>query len=58
MSKIKMLHYILAIVFGVFMFIYGGIDDSPGGQLIGLLAVIIGMFGIIKRKRKTTEPKN
>ena len=48
-----MLYYILAILFGMFLFIYGGIDDSPGGQLMGLIIVIIGIVGVIKRKRKT-----
>ena len=52
MNKIKMLYYILAILFGMFLFIYGGIDDSPGGQLMGLIIVIIGIVGLIKRKTK------
>jgi hypothetical protein len=34
------------------MFVYGGIDDSPGGQLLGIIAVIIGIVGIIKSKKK------
>jgi hypothetical protein len=42
---------------GVFIFVYGEFDDSPGGQLIGLLAVIIGIVCIIKRKKKTSELK-
>jgi len=37
------------------MFIYGEFDDSPGGQLIGLLAVIIGIVGIVKSKKKTSN---
>lgn len=53
---IKILCFIIAILFGVFMFVYGEIDDSPGGQLMGLLAVIIGIVGIIKRKKKTSKP--
>ncbi len=50
MGKIKMLYFILAVLFGVFFIIYGEIDDSPGGQLIGLLTVIMGIVGIIKKK--------
>ena len=53
MKKIKILYFIIAILIGVFMFIYGEIDDSPGGQLIGLLAVIMGIVGVIKKKSKT-----
>jgi hypothetical protein len=34
------------------MFIYGGYDDSPGAQLIGLVIVIIGVVALIKNKKK------
>ena len=34
------------------MFVYGEIDDSPGGQVLGLIVVIIGTAGIIKSKKK------
>ena len=46
--------FVLAILFGAFMFVYGEFDDSPGGQLLGLLAVIAGIVGIIKGKKKTS----
>jgi len=46
---------IFGILFGAFMFVYGGIDDSPGGQLLGLLVVIIGIVGIIKSKKKNSS---
>ncbi len=36
------------------MFVYGGIDDSPGGQLLGLLAFILGIVGVIKSKKKNS----
>lgn len=52
MNKIKAASFFLAILFGVFMFVYGEIDDSPGGQLLGLLAVIIGIAGVIKSRKK------
>ncbi|MFH1089343.1 MAG: hypothetical protein V1716_02885 [Candidatus Uhrbacteria bacterium] len=44
----KILYFILTILAGAFLFIYGGFDDSPGGQLIGLVMVIIGIVGLIK----------
>ncbi|MFA6135813.1 MAG: hypothetical protein WC705_00380 [Candidatus Paceibacterota bacterium] len=50
MNKGKILFFILVILFGVFMFVYGEIDDSPGGQLLGLLVFIIGIVGVIKNK--------
>ncbi len=46
--------YILAILFGIFLFVYGGYDDSPGGQLLGLALVITGIAGIIKRTKNNT----
>jgi len=51
MNKLKVLGFVLAILFGAFLVVYGGYDDSPGGQLVGLLAVILGIVGIIKRKK-------
>ncbi len=55
MNKIRILCFVLAILFGIFMFVYGGYDDSPGGQLMGLAAIIIGVVGLIKRKKKTSD---
>lgn len=51
-KKIKLLLYLLAILFGLFMFVYGEMDDSPGGQLLGLVFFIIGVVGLIRAKRK------
>jgi hypothetical protein len=55
MNVTKILLSILAIAFGVFMFVYGEMDDSPGGQLLGLVAVILGIVGVIKSWRKKTD---
>ena len=52
MAKIKMTYSILAILFGVFMFVYGGYDDSPGGQGLGVLMFIGGIVGVIKVFKK------
>jgi len=43
---------IFAIALGVFMIVYSGYDDSPGGQLLGLLVVIGGIVGVIKSRKK------
>lgn len=53
MNMIKILGSILAILFGAFMFVYGGYDDSPGAQLLGLVAVIGGIVGAIKSWKKS-----
>lgn len=53
MNKIKIIFSILAILFGAFMFVYGEFDDSPGGQLLGLIIAIIGIVGVIKSRKKS-----
>jgi len=62
MNKSRIIYFILAILFGiilvsfgVFMIVYGEIDDSPGGQMLGLLAVVIGIIGMIKSKKKDSS---
>ena len=58
MKKFRILYLVLAflaILLGVLMFVYAEVDDSPGGQLIGLIAVIIGIVGLIKSKKKTSD---
>ncbi|MFA6354791.1 MAG: hypothetical protein WCX12_03875 [Candidatus Paceibacterota bacterium] len=52
MKKIRMLCFVLAILFGIFLFVYGEYDNSPGGQLLGLFAVIAGVVGLIKNRKK------
>jgi len=52
MKIIKTILFILVILFGIFLFIYGGYDDSPGAQGLGLLVVIGGIVGIIKVRKK------
>lgn len=52
MSKTKILFSILAILFGVFIIVYGGIDDSPGAQLIGLITVFAGIISLVKDGKK------
>ena len=47
-KKFKIVFLILAILLGVFLFVYGGYDDSPGAQGLGVLAVIGGVSGVIK----------
>lgn len=34
------------------MFVYGEYDDSPGAQLLGVLAFIAGVMGVIKSRKK------
>ena len=55
MSKRKMVYSILAILFGAFMVVYGGYDDSPGAQLLGLVIVITSIVLLVKNRKKNTE---
>lgn len=43
---------ILSILFGIFLFIFGGYDDSPGAQMLGLILVVIGVVFIFKKNKK------
>jgi len=56
MNKIKISLCVLAILLGVFFVVYGGMDDSPGGQLIGLVIAVIGIVGLLRHKKKTSNP--
>lgn len=55
MNKSRIVYSLLAILFGAFMVVYGGIDDSPGGQLVGLSVFIVGIVGVIKSKKKNSK---
>ena len=51
----RIIYSTLAILFGIFLFIYGEYDDSPGGQLLGLLIFVAGIVGVIKSKKKKSD---
>lgn len=40
MKIIKITHLLLSLLSGVILIGYGGLDDSPGAQSIGLLTVL------------------
>jgi hypothetical protein len=52
MNKTRIAVSVLAIAFGVFLFIFGGYDDSPGAQGLGLLVVIAGGVSAYKAYKK------
>ena len=51
MKTLKILISCIAILCGVFLFVFGEYDNSPGGQLLGVVLVAIAIFGIIKTIR-------
>jgi hypothetical protein len=55
-NKNKLLFSIITILFGLFLIVFGGADDSPGAQLLGLVIIAINIAIIIKNKR-TLKPK-
>lgn len=56
-QTIKIICFSLLIPLGIFIFIYGGYDDSPGAQLLGLIVTILGIIGIVKTKKKIVNIK-
>jgi uncharacterized membrane protein YdjX (TVP38/TMEM64 family) len=46
---------ILGIFLGAFLFVYGGYDDSPGGQLLGLVIFVAGIVGVVKNRKKKSD---
>jgi len=49
---IKITLSILAVLFGLFFIVFGGYDDSPGLQGIGLILIIVIVVIVIKSKKK------
>ena len=52
---LKILGFIGLIMFGVFFFIYGGYDDSPGAQGLAILIVIGGIYGLIRQRKSQVK---
>ena len=49
---IKSIGLFVAVLFGVFLFIYGGYDDSPGAQGLGVLICIGSIYYLVKINKK------
>jgi hypothetical protein len=49
MKKLKIVMASIFLFLGVFLFIYGGYDDSPGAQGLGLLIVFGSIWILIKK---------
>lgn len=58
MKIIKIVHILLALVSGVLLIGYGGLDDSPGAQGIGLLTIIGSIVMIISIYRESKNRKS
>ena len=51
MTAVKILQVLLSLVGGALLIGYGGMDDSPGAQGIGLLAVIWSLVVLVTMLR-------
>ncbi len=49
----KISGFILLMLLGIFIFIYGGYDDSPGAQGLGLILFIFALIKFIKKLKST-----
>ena len=50
---VKISGFILLMLLGIFIFIYGGYDDSPGAQGLGLILFIFALVKFIKKLKST-----
>jgi drug/metabolite transporter (DMT)-like permease len=51
-KNIKIILSVLAILLGVFLIIFGGYDDSPGAQGLGLILIITTIVIAIRGRKK------
>jgi len=60
-KKLIVASFAFNVFLGAFMFVFGEADDSPGAQLLGLIAFVIGVVGLITlarhRRTQTSLPK-
>jgi hypothetical protein len=47
-----LIYSLLAIALGAALFVFGEYDDSPGGQLLGLAAMVLGVAGLVRSREK------
>lgn len=50
----KLIPSILGGALGISLIIYGGNDDSPGLQVLGLVIFIVSMIIMVRTRRKIT----
>lgn len=56
--KTKILYWIpkvLAILLGIFFIVFGGFDDSPGLQGLGLILIITTIIIVLRSKKRDKQ---
>ncbi len=48
---------VLFINFGISLSIYAGYDDSPGGQLIGIIIIVASLITMYRKLKNKEESK-
>jgi drug/metabolite transporter (DMT)-like permease len=51
MHILKIVGLVLFILLGIFLVVFGGYDDSPGAQGLGLLVALFGMWKLYRGMR-------
>ena len=51
MKKFRTACLVLGLVLGIFVFLFGGYDDSPGAQLIGIVLFAMSIIGLLKIRK-------
>ncbi|KPJ85963.1 hypothetical protein AMJ57_01025 [Parcubacteria bacterium SG8_24] len=57
-GKTRIATGIIAIVLGSAFFVYAGIDDSPGGQVIGVTTVFFGIYGLVRSRKRDRSSRS
>ncbi len=52
MNITQILLVLISLPLGVFLFIFGGYDDSPGAQLLGVLVAAAGIVLTVRNRKK------
>ena len=47
----RIIFFIFTVLSGGLMFVFAEIDDSPGGQLLGILVALIGAVVLLRGKK-------
>lgn len=52
MNRIKISFLALAVLCGAFLVVFGGYDDSPGAQLLGLIIILVSVVVAMRMRKR------
>lgn len=56
MYWLKISGCVLGVLFGIFLFFFGGYDDSPGAQGLGLIIVALNIYAARRTWKAAHHP--